>query len=190
MGLSIALAQLNPTVGDVAGNRRVRGARDRAAALGADLVVFSELVLVGYPPEDLVLRPALVRGGRCGAARARAETAPRGSPAWSSRCPGAPTDVCTMPWRWSPTARPSSVSSTSCPTTASSTRSASSRRARCRSRSSFRGVRIGMPICEDIWFPAVTAHLARAGRRAAARAERIAVRGREVPSATRPRAAA
>jgi NAD+ synthase len=34
--------------------------RDDAAAQGADLVVFSELVLVGYPPEDLVLRPALV----------------------------------------------------------------------------------------------------------------------------------
>ena len=61
MGLSIAFAQLNPTVGDVAGNlARVRRARDRAAELGADLVVFSELVLVGYPPEDLVLRPALV----------------------------------------------------------------------------------------------------------------------------------
>ena len=61
MTLSIALAQLNPTVGDVAGNlARVRRARDRAAELGADLVVFSELVLVGYPPEDLVLRPALV----------------------------------------------------------------------------------------------------------------------------------
>jgi len=61
LGLSIAIAQLNPRVGDVAGNlARVRRARDRAAELGADLVVFSELVLVGYPPEDLVLRPALV----------------------------------------------------------------------------------------------------------------------------------
>ena len=61
MTLTIALAQLNPTVGDIAGNATlVRRARDEAAAQGADLVVFSELVIVGYPPEDLVLRPALV----------------------------------------------------------------------------------------------------------------------------------
>jgi NAD+ synthase len=57
--LSIALAQLNPTVGDVAGNlAKVRKARDEARALGADLVLFGELVLSGYPPEDLVLKPA------------------------------------------------------------------------------------------------------------------------------------
>ncbi len=57
--LNIALAQLNPTVGDVAGNaEKVRRARDQAAALGADLVAFPELFLAGYPPEDLVLKPA------------------------------------------------------------------------------------------------------------------------------------
>jgi len=57
--LNIALAQLNPTVGDVAGNlAKVRQARDQAKALGADLVLFGELVLSGYPPEDLVLKPA------------------------------------------------------------------------------------------------------------------------------------
>src|SRR5579871_2062349 len=56
----LALAQLDPTVGDVAGNAAlVRKARAKAAADGAHLVVFSELVLVGYPPEDLVLRPSL-----------------------------------------------------------------------------------------------------------------------------------
>ena len=61
MGLSVAFSQVNSTVGDVSGNAaRVRRARDAAAAQGADLVVFPELVLVGYPPEDLVLRPALL----------------------------------------------------------------------------------------------------------------------------------
>ncbi|HUC46713.1 MAG TPA: nitrilase-related carbon-nitrogen hydrolase, partial [Hyphomicrobiaceae bacterium] len=57
--LAIALAQINPTVGDVTGNlAKIRAARAKAAALKADLVVFSELVLSGYPPEDLVLKPA------------------------------------------------------------------------------------------------------------------------------------
>ena len=57
--LSIALAQLNPTVGDVAGNAdRVRRAREEARAQGADLVAFPELFIAGYPPEDLVLKPA------------------------------------------------------------------------------------------------------------------------------------
>src|SRR5262245_58204757 len=61
MSFSIAIAQVNPIVGDVSGNLAiVRRARNEAARLGADLVVFPELVLVGYPPEDLVLRPALV----------------------------------------------------------------------------------------------------------------------------------
>jgi NAD+ synthase len=57
--LKIALAQLNPTVGDVAGNlAKARDARAEAARLGADLVMFPEMFLAGYPPEDLVLKPA------------------------------------------------------------------------------------------------------------------------------------
>src|SRR6188508_3239937 len=57
--LKIALAQLNPTVGDVTGNAdRVRRARDEAQKLGAELVAFPELFIAGYPPEDLVLKPA------------------------------------------------------------------------------------------------------------------------------------
>ncbi len=71
--LNIALAQVNPTVGDVAGNLAlVRRVRDEAAAAGADLVVFPELVLVGYPPEDLVLRPALVEAAAQALRRAAA----------------------------------------------------------------------------------------------------------------------
>ncbi|MBL8707796.1 MAG: NAD+ synthase [Rhodospirillaceae bacterium] len=55
----IALAQINPKVGDVTGNlARLRIARTEAAARGAGLVVAGELVISGYPPEDLVLKPA------------------------------------------------------------------------------------------------------------------------------------
>ena len=56
----IALAQLNPLMGDIAGNlRKARAARAEAATAGADLILFTELFIVGYPPEDLVLKPAL-----------------------------------------------------------------------------------------------------------------------------------
>ena len=51
----------------------------------------------------------------------------------------------------------------SCPITAPSTRSASSRRAACPIRSNGAGVKLGIPICEDIWLESVCAHLARAG---------------------------
>ena len=56
--LKIYLAQRNPTVGDITGNiALIRESRAAAAEAGADLVVFSELVVCGYPPEDLVLKP-------------------------------------------------------------------------------------------------------------------------------------
>jgi NAD+ synthase len=55
----ITLAQLNPTVGDVAGNAaKARAAREKAHADGADLLLLPELFMTGYPPEDLVLKPA------------------------------------------------------------------------------------------------------------------------------------
>jgi NAD+ synthase len=55
----ITLAQLNPTVGDVTGNAaKARAAREKAQADGADLLLLPELFICGYPPEDLVLKPA------------------------------------------------------------------------------------------------------------------------------------
>ena len=56
---TITLAQLNPTVGDVTGNAALaRNARAQAAADKSSLVVLPELFMAGYPPEDLVLKPA------------------------------------------------------------------------------------------------------------------------------------
>jgi NAD+ synthase len=63
--LKIAIAQLNPTVGDIAGNvAKAKRAHAEAKAKGADLVVLSEIFLAGYPPEDLVLKPAFARAVR------------------------------------------------------------------------------------------------------------------------------
>ncbi|HKW69463.1 MAG TPA: NAD+ synthase [Candidatus Dormibacteraeota bacterium] len=60
--MRIALAQVNPTVGDLSGNARlVIEGIGRARTLGADIVCFPELVITGYPPEDLVLKPSFVR---------------------------------------------------------------------------------------------------------------------------------
>ena len=57
----IALAQINPTVGDLPGNaKRVIEFIERARAMGTDIVAFPELVLTGYPPEDLLLRPDFI----------------------------------------------------------------------------------------------------------------------------------
>ena len=63
--MRIALAQLNAVVGDLDGNRdRILDHLRRAEAEGADLVVFPELAVTGYPPEDLLLRPGFVKAAR------------------------------------------------------------------------------------------------------------------------------
>ena len=73
--LKIALAQLNPTVGDIAGNlAKARRARADAAGQGAEIVLFSELFICGYPPEDLVLKPALQDEARAAVAALGQET--------------------------------------------------------------------------------------------------------------------
>ncbi len=78
---AITLAQLNPTVGDVGGNAaKARGARARARADGADLVVLPELFIAGYPPEDLVKKPAFQSACRA-AVEALARETSDGGPA-------------------------------------------------------------------------------------------------------------
>ena len=60
--LKIAIAQLNPTVGDLCGNRkRILHYAQKAHALGAKLMVTSELAICGYPPRDLLVRPGFIK---------------------------------------------------------------------------------------------------------------------------------
>jgi NAD+ synthetase len=60
--MKISLAQINPTVGDLRGNAaKIAAFSHRAESQGADLVLFPELALTGYPPEDLLLHPSFLK---------------------------------------------------------------------------------------------------------------------------------
>lgn len=73
--LRIGLAQLNPIVGDLAGNvELIFNTYDRARALGCDLVAFPELCISGYPPEDLVLKAGFVADNRTAVQRCAEHT--------------------------------------------------------------------------------------------------------------------
>src|SRR5215469_6172330 len=77
--LAIAVAQLNPIVGDISGNLELaRKARARAADDRADIIAFSELFIAGYPPEDLVLKPAFQSACRTAIETLARETADGG----------------------------------------------------------------------------------------------------------------
>src|SRR3546814_3133435 len=87
--LTITLAQLNPVVGDIGGNAdRLRRAHRVAAEAGADLVVFTELAICGYPPEDLVLKPFFQDKVEAAIDKLAAETAD-----------GGPAMLVPTPWR-------------------------------------------------------------------------------------------
>ncbi len=85
--LKIAIAQINTTVGDIAGNRdKVLAGLKRAGKNGADLVIFPELVITSYPPEDLILKPAF-RDEAYEALEVIAKATRAGGPAMLVGCP-------------------------------------------------------------------------------------------------------
>ncbi len=160
--LTIAMAQINQRVGDLEGNAKAMLAW-RAKAPGADLIVFPEQQLIGYPAEDLVLKPAFAR--RAAAALAElAKMTEDGGPAmlvgsifvengllyngialldggkvaavrYKRELPNYGTFDEKRIFASGPLADPVT----------------------------FRGVRIGLPICEDGWLPTVSKHLAERG---------------------------
>ncbi len=162
--LKIALAQLNPTVGDVAGNLALlRRARAIAAEKGADLVLCSELVLSGYPPEDLVLKPAFQQACKSALEELAAETAD-----------GGPAMLVGSPWLDGDALRnglfllsegkiAASRFKHELPNYGVFDEKRVFKPAPLQSPVSFKGVRLGLPICEDLWFCDVAECLAESG---------------------------
>jgi NAD+ synthase len=149
---AITLAQLNPTVGDVEGNMaKARAARARAAADGADLVVFSELFIAGYPPEDLVLKPAFQAACRTAIETLARETAD-GGPAMLIGSPwveeGKLYNACVL-------LEGGRIAAARFKANLPNYGVFDEKRLFARGPAAgpvtVRGVRVGVPICEDIW---------------------------------------
>ena len=162
--LKIALAQLNPHEGALTANAAlIRKARAEAAKLGADLVVTPEFSIAGYPPEDLVRKPAFIAACEAAIAELAAETAD-----------GGPGLVVGGPWR-----EGENVFNALFLLEAGQI---AARRAKHELPNygvfddkrvfdagpapgpiPFRGFRLGLMICEDWWFPAVSETLSETG---------------------------
>jgi NAD+ synthase len=154
--IRIAVAQLDSVVGDIAGNlARARKTRAEAARAGADLVVFSELFIAGYTPEDLVLKPAFRDACRKAVEEFAKDTAD-----------GGPGVVIGSPW-------PQDGKCYNAVAVLDGGRIEGLRfkvelpnygvfdelrvfeKGPLPGPVGFRGIRLGLPICEDIWFEQV-----------------------------------
>ncbi len=152
--LVIALAQIPSIVGDIEGNlKRLREARASAAGFGADLVLAPELYLAGYPPEDLVLKPAFQE-----ACRAACETLAR------ETADGGPAVLVGLPWVEEGALHNAAALldggrieavrfKVDLPNYGVFDEKRVFKPGPAPGPIVFRGVRIGVPICEDVWGP-------------------------------------
>jgi NAD+ synthase len=160
----LALAQLNPVVGDIAGNlKKAREARARAGEAGADLLALTELYLTGYPIEDLVLKPALQKVAREACEDFARDTGD-----------GGPAVLVGLPWGDSPfvynavalldKGRIETVRyKNNLPNYGVFDEKRVFAPGPIPEPIDFRGVKIGVAICEDIWSEEVCEALAQAG---------------------------
>jgi len=150
--IRIAVAQLNPTVGDVSGNlAKAREARAEAAREGAQILMLTELFISGYPPEDLVLKPAFLQACWRAVESLAADTADGG--------PGVIVGVA----RQDDTGRYNSVAvldggkvifirdKVDLPNYGEFDEKRVFDEGSIAGPVNFRGVRLGIPICEEIW---------------------------------------
>src|SRR5512139_457746 len=149
---AVTLAQLNPTMGDIEGNAaKARAARAQARADGTDVVLFPELFIAGYPPEDLVLKPAFQAACRAAVERLARETAD-----------GGPAMLIGTPWVEEGTLYNACAlldggriaglrSKANLPNYGVFDEKRLFSRGPAAGPMMIRGVRVGVPICEDIW---------------------------------------
>ena len=152
--LVIGLAQIDCTVGDIAGNvARIRAARAEAAAFGADILMFSELFIAGYPPEDLVLKPAFLEACRAACEDVARDTAD-GGPALLVGLPFVEDGLTYNAYALLDNGRIEAVRfKADLPNYGVFDEKRVFSAGPMPGPISFRGVRIGIPICEDIWGP-------------------------------------
>jgi NAD+ synthase len=161
--LKIASVQANPVVGDIPGNLQLaREYYTRAKADGANIVVFSELFIIGYAPEDLVLRPSVVTDCKTACERLAAETV------------DGPAIVFSAPWREDGKLynaalflRDGLIADVRfkhhLPNYGVFDEARVFAQGALPQPIDFKGVSIGLPICEDLWQSGVAAHLDDAG---------------------------
>ena len=152
--LVLGLAQINCTVGEIAGNcALLRKARAEAAAFSADLVMFSELFIAGYPPEDLVLKSAFLEACRAACKEVAAETAD-GGPAVLVGLPWQENGHCYNAYALLDNGRVDGVRfKADLPNYGVFDEKRVFAAGPMPGPVVFKGVRIGTPICEDIWGP-------------------------------------
>ncbi len=161
--LSIAFAQMNQRVGDLEGNAAAM-LEMRRKAKGADLLLCPELQLIGYPPEDLVLKPEFVRRThevhRRGWSKRRPSPGRRCSSARSSARAGSTYNAVILADGGKVVGR---TLKRELPNYGTFDEKRIFAPGPLPEPIEFRGVKIGVPICEDIWQEVVCAHLAEAG---------------------------
>ena len=156
--LVIALAQMTQSVGDLKANADAM-LEWRARAKGADLIVFPELQLIGYPPEDLVLKPALVTQANYQLDRMAQETADGGPAMLVGTVVAAQGVLFNVVALLDNGAVTTVRAKRELPNYGTFDEKRLFAPGPLPAPIDFRGVKIGVPICEDIWFPFVTAHL-------------------------------
>jgi NAD+ synthase len=161
--LAIAIGQLNPVLGDIAGNaEKARSAWAQARELGADLLVLTELFLCGYTPEDLVLRPAVQEACREAAERLASET--REGPAIVVGTPWVDEDGLHNSVLLIEGGRIAAVRhKVELPNYGVFDEVRVFQPGRFPGPVDFKGIRLGLPICEDLWIPDVTETLTESG---------------------------